>query len=239
MNAIGWVKFFLMCLFFCRCGWADCMQGRVLSNEGKRYYAKEQYLLASIQFKLASQFPCTVDEKSQALFSYLLSMKQLGEKEEVLVTLQDLERSPTSEMETKLSLFKKIELDIPVDEKLTADQHRRVGLWAARDLHFEDEKTPWVAGTLSAILPGAGQAYVGAWSSAMYSFVLNSLFFATTLEFQREGFYAASLASGLVFSVTYVGGILSSNQAARLYNKSRLEPVEKEKFRELFPELMP
>lgn len=239
MNAIGWVKFFVISLFLSSSAWAECQQGQVFSSEGKKYFAREQYLLASIQFKMASQFQCSADEKKQALFSYLLSMEQLGENDEVLATIEDLERNLSPEVEAKLNLFKKMELDISVDQKLTMDQRRRIDLWAKRNRHFEDEKAPWVAGTLSAILPGAGQAYVGAWSSGLYSFVLNSLFLATTMELQREGLYAASLVSGLVFSVTYVGGILSANQAAYLYNKSRLEPQEKEKFQELFPELVP
>ncbi|MGZ3781021.1 MAG: hypothetical protein ACXVCY_10265 [Pseudobdellovibrionaceae bacterium] len=239
MDAIGWIKIFIFSLLFCPIAWAGCLQSQNFASEGKKYFESEQYLLASIQFKLASQFQCSEEEKNQALYSYLLSMNRLGEKKEVLLTLEELEKKSSAEIAPKLNLFKKVVLDVPTDAKLSFEQRRRVDLWEKRDLHFAGEKMPWVAGTMSAIVPGAGQAYVGAWSSALYSFVLNSLFLATTLELQREGLYASSLASGLVFSVTYVGGILSANQAAHLFNKSRLEAQEKEKFLDLFPELIP
>ncbi|MGZ3769734.1 MAG: hypothetical protein ACXVCP_07855 [Bdellovibrio sp.] len=239
MNVGGWIKFFLLFFLLHENLWADCNQHKIFADEGKKYFVQEQYLLASIQFKLASQFSCIEEDNNKALYSYLLSMQRLGEKQEVLDTLEGLEKKASAEIKSNVALFKTVELHLPVSNQLTSDQKRRVNIWDIRNVHFEGEKKPWVAGTLSAVLPGAGQAYVGAWSSAFYSLILNGLFLATTLEFQREGLYAASLTSGLVFSVTYFGGILSSVQSARLYNESVMKPQEEKEYQELFPELKP
>jgi hypothetical protein len=52
-------------------------------------------------------------------------------------------------------------------------------------------RRPWLAGTLSTILPGAGQAYAGSWQGAAIAFVLNGVLIGATVELSMRHHYAA------------------------------------------------
>jgi hypothetical protein len=100
-------------------------------------------------------------------------------------------------------------------------------------------KRPWLAGTLSAVVPGLGQAYAGSWESAAVSFVLNGVLIGATVELARREFYAASTVTGLAGSVFYVGSILSAADLARRRNERAAEPALRELEHLLVPELFP
>ncbi len=100
-------------------------------------------------------------------------------------------------------------------------------------------KRPWLAGTLSAVVPGLGQAYAGSWESAAVSFVLNGVLIGATVELARREFYAASTVTGLAGSVFYLGSILSAADLARRHNERAAEPERRELERLLVPELSP
>ena len=99
-----------------------------------------------------------------------------------------------------------------------------------------DTKNPLLAGTLS-IVPGLGQVYVGAYQSAAISFLINSLFFMGMKDFYNNKQYAASVAAGLVFSITYVGNILNAVNMAHLKNNQMLKPYEEKMYNDFFYDL--
>lgn len=82
-----------------------------------------------------------------------------------------------------------------------------------------DTKSPWVAGILSTILPGAGQAYSGAWQGAGMSLLLNALFLSATVELASKELYFASATTGVAGSIFYVGNILNAVDLANRYNE--------------------
>ena len=90
---------------------------------------------------------------------------------------------------------------------------------------------------MSAVFPGAGQIYNGSYQSALFSFVLNSIFLSATLEFHDQKMAAAALASGALFSVFYVGGITSSVETSRAINKEHNRMKVDALRDEIFPEL--
>jgi hypothetical protein len=59
-------------------------------------------------------------------------------------------------------------------------------------------KRPWLAGILSAALPGAGQAYAGSWQAALVSFVLNGALVGATAELAVRRLYLPATAARLV-----------------------------------------
>jgi hypothetical protein len=217
----------------------DCKDFSQTFNEGQRYFQKDQHLLSAVQFKFASQGACSPDDKGKALFFYALSMNALSEKEEVFHAFAQIEALKVPNLTERINLYKTLELEIAASSSLTANQVERLQQWNHREFQNLPRKSPWLAGTLSAVLPGAGQAYVGAWQSALYSFAINSLFLASALELNRKGLQTTSLAAGAVFSITYFGGILSASQAANLYNQKYQGPKEQELRQQLFPELYP
>ncbi len=83
------------------------------------------------------------------------------------------------------------------------------------------EKSPKVAGALSAVLPGAGHLYAGRPGQAASSFLLNALFIAgAVLAFKHD---SPVLGGILIFFELgwYQGGIRSAAQAAREENQGQ------------------
>ena len=81
------------------------------------------------------------------------------------------------------------------------------------------QKKKWLAGTMSALLPGSGQLYVKRPHDAAWAFLLNSVFLsATYYAFQNDetvaGIFAASLEA-----VWYTGNIYNAANGARKYNQ--------------------
>jgi tetratricopeptide (TPR) repeat protein len=96
------------------------------------------------------------------------------------------------------------------------------------------ERSPAMAGALSAVLPGSGHLYAGRPAQAASSFLLNALFITgAVLAFEHD---SPVLGGILVFFEVgwYVGGIRSAAQAAR--EENRKEEIQyrrelKEKYR--------
>jgi hypothetical protein len=80
-------------------------------------------------------------------------------------------------------------------------------------------KRPWLAGTLSGLVPGLGQAYAGSWESAAIAFVLNGVFIGATVELARHDLYFSASTTGLAASVFYLGNIFNAADLARRRNE--------------------
>jgi len=72
-----------------------------------------------------------------------------------------------------------------------------------------------VAGTLSAILPGAGQAYAGRPRNALVSFVINGVLIAGAVALFARGNEGAGILVSFIEGGWYMGGIRSAAQDAR------------------------
>jgi tetratricopeptide (TPR) repeat protein len=94
----------------------------------------------------------------------------------------------------------------------------KTGLAALRRFDDMPQKSPTLAGTLSALLPGAGYAYVGRWGDAATSLLLNGLFAAAAYELLRDDHYAAGYLVGGIGLSFYVGNIYGSANAAHRFN---------------------
>ena len=79
-------------------------------------------------------------------------------------------------------------------------------------------KSPLLAGSLAAVFPGAGQAYVGHWSDALLAFGLNAAFFWGTYEaFERdEGVLGCFLLA--LDTTWYFGNVYNAVNGARRVN---------------------
>lgn len=88
-------------------------------------------------------------------------------------------------------------------------------------------KSPALAGTLSAIVPGAGRLYVGRYADALFSFII----IGTSSYQGYRGFHKSGIKSvyGWVFSAIgfgfYSGNIYGSVKAAKQYNKKQKQKV--------------
>jgi len=91
-------------------------------------------------------------------------------------------------------------------------------------------RAPALAGVLSAVVPGSGQAYGGRWGEALSALVVNGLLIASGVELGRRDLWFG-LGVVCVFEAGFYGGnVMSAVNGARRFNRRawerRLGPVE-------------
>jgi hypothetical protein len=68
-----------------------------------------------------------------------------------------------------------------------------------------DYKIPWLAGSMSAIIPGSGSMYTGRYTEGFYAFFMTALFAIATIEAIHQDEKSLSLVLGS-FTIAFYGG---------------------------------
>jgi hypothetical protein len=87
------------------------------------------------------------------------------------------------------------------------------------------EKSPWVAGALAAVLPGAGHLYADRARDAALVFSVNAAFTAATVEAIRKENYALAGGLAAVELLWYSGNIFSAVGSIHKHNRSLGQPL--------------
>lgn len=106
------------------------------------------------------------------------------------------------------------------DEVLRAQG--RALIEAQRAYLEQGTQSPWLAAGLSAVLPGAGQAYNGRWADAAVSLGLNGgLGVATYYAFTRSESRAPGIALAILLAGFYTGNVVNAYSDAGRINAQR------------------
>lgn len=111
--------------------------------------------------------------------------------------------------------------ELPEQVKLSARFEQNVASLHMHAARFDalPLRKPWLAGTLSAVVPGAGQVYNRKWGDALIAFGLNALFAsATYYSFAELDSVPLGVGSALLFSGFYVGNVINARQDVSRYN---------------------
>lgn len=84
-------------------------------------------------------------------------------------------------------------------------------------------KSPALAGVLSGVLPGAGQAYVGNWADGAVAFFVNGLFIWGTVAAFEDGNDEVGAVLSFIELGWYGGNIFGAVNAAQRFNRSQRE----------------
>ena len=122
-------------------------------------------------------------------------------------------------------------LGAPLAEEASNLHHQLV---AARKI-----RRPWLAGMLSAVVPGAGQVYAGSWGSAAAVLAVNALLIGTSVELFRRELYLTAGTASVVASMVYLGGVLNAADLARRRNEMAARVPRERIERLLVPEVYP
>lgn len=211
----------------------NCKPSQLALDSGRDLFQRRQFLLSVQEFSMAQKFDCA-ENLDQAMWGHLLAITELGERDEMFFLSHKLYPQKFSyAYQQRLKLYQSYYFP-KNDGTVEAQRVESFNLWKE---NLPKQKSPALAGTLSAIVPGAGQAYTGSWQSGAMAFVLNALFLSATLELADKDLDAAALASGVVFSITYLGNILNAAESARIYNQNYYSPQIEEEKTKRFPEL--
>ena len=210
-----------------------CKSSNLALDSGRELYGRKQYLLSLQEFSIAQKFDCA-ETLEAAQWGYLLAATELGERDEMFHLSHKVYPQKFSlHNQQKLKLYQSYYFS-KAEDTVEAKRVDAFNLWKE---NLPLKKSPALAGTMSAFLPGAGQAYTGSWQSGAMAFVLNALFLSATLELADHDLHAASLVSGVVFSITYLGNILNAAESARIYNQNYNAPSIYAEKAKRFPEL--
>jgi outer membrane protein assembly factor BamD (BamD/ComL family) len=171
------------------------------------------------------------DRVPEALLMKGLSEKNLKRYDEALQSFEEIQKRQTGIYRQKAlyeSALVHVEREdwdragdtfakIPADSRLHAPASRlRSGLLKIREL---PEKSPAAAGTMAAVLPGAGHLYTERYRDALVAFLLNGAFIFAAIELFRNDHH---VAGGIVtfFEIgLYTGNIYSAVSSAHKYNR--------------------
>lgn len=89
-------------------------------------------------------------------------------------------------------------------------------------------KSPFVAGSLSAIIPGTGKIYTNNLEHGLVTmFAVGLLGFRTVLEYNRGGINSAGFITfGVLLLITYTANIIGSAVSAKLYNEKHYNKID-------------
>jgi len=166
-----------------------------------------------------------------AFFLKGLSEKNLKQYDEALLSFEEILKRATGQVRHRAiyeSALVYVEREdwgraretfskIPVESGL----HDSAGRWRSGLLRINElpEKSPAVAGTLAALIPGSGHVYTERYRDALVSFLLNGAFIFAAIELFRHD---NDIAGGIVtfFEVGwYTGNIYSAVSSAHKYNR--------------------
>ena len=121
----------------------------------------------------------------------------------------------SDEYDKAKSIFSESSADSPfysVSKDVSAEIHELTDI---------ELKSPTLAGSLSAILPGAGQVYCGRYQDGITAFVLNGLFIWGTVELLEDKNYAAGGVFAFFSVGWYTGNIFSAVSGAHKFNRDK------------------
>jgi putative membrane protein insertion efficiency factor len=82
-------------------------------------------------------------------------------------------------------------------------------------------RSPVLAGTISAVLPGSGQLYSGRGSDGLRHLLFNAAMILTTISFARGEHVPAAILTGSLALPFYIGNIRGAADSAKRFNRER------------------
>ena len=171
----------------------------------------------------------------EATYHKGMAQEQLKRYPDALSTFHELSKSKSREFTDKAiyqSAIVLMEMEewqqaretfsiVPKDSPLA----KSASIIASEIMHMDDlpKKSPAIAATLAAVLPGAGHLYTERTGDALVAFLLNGAFILGAIElFHHENYVAGGIV--IFFEIGwYTGNIYSAVSSAHKYNKRMRE----------------
>ena len=201
---------------------------------GQAYYLGSEYDQAVKSFSSLKDRYYRSPYTPNAVYYEGLSYWKLRQYEKARASLEDLVREfPDSEAAPESliasSLVSLDEEDIPASKKSLdqllkgyPDYVKSKPAQDALDLldHYQNrpQKSPFLAGVLSAVLPGAGYFYAEHYADGFTAFLVNALFIAGTITAIHQENYGLAAIVGGVGLPFYFGNIYGAANAAKKWN---------------------
>ena len=130
------------------------------------------------------------------------------------LSLNALEKDNVADSRAKFDEFL---VNYPDDERVPGVQ---ASFGLLDEYESQPRKSPALAGTMSAVIPGSGQMYAEHYKDGLMALVVNGLFIAGTVAALDDDNYALAAIVGGVGLPFYVGNIYGAANASRKWNLS-------------------
>lgn len=113
--------------------------------------------------------------------------------------------------------------------RITQQQWINMGVYK-KDLMNARDKSPWVGGVLSAIVPGAGKIYAGRKGNGIYTFLISGLMAAQSIEaYRKDGPRSARfIIYSSLFTSFYIGNIWGSALAVKVVKTEKSDAIRQQ-----------
>jgi putative membrane protein insertion efficiency factor len=107
------------------------------------------------------------------------------------------------------------------------DVHDRIGRLATFPPLGESlpHRSPGLAGTMSALIPGSGQMYAGRAQDGMRTLLFNALLIGTVVSFARGEHVPAAILTGAIAVPFYVGNVWGAGTSAKRFDRRQRQDL--------------
>lgn len=204
---------------------------------GKTHYSNQK--LEEATFYLHQVGNTNALLQDQSVFLYAYSKAFLNDYEEAynslsgyalqepsLVSLKTFELSGVALLSKNFSAFDSLQQNFNSD-RLEVKQRQENFMVYRRDLQKLKTRSPFIAATLSGIIPGLGRVYGGKKATGIYSFIAGSLLGLQVYEaYRKDGINSPRfIIYGTLFSAFYIGNIWGSALSVKISRNEKEEAI--------------
>jgi tetratricopeptide (TPR) repeat protein len=178
-------------------------------------YGRSSYVPAAVYREGVSYWRLDQPEKAARAFEKVLTADPASEYARLALLGKSLAEFDLNNIPACRQELERFIQSYPEDAK-TGNVRETISLL---DRHRElPQKSPLVAGVMSALMPGSGHIYAGHYGDGVTAFLLNGLFIAGTVIAVRQENYAVAGVVGVIGLPFYIGNIYGAANAATKYN---------------------
>lgn len=204
---------------------------------GKTYYSLQQlpqsttYLdkvspTNAALYREAVFFSAFIKAYSKHYDSSIQTLHRLSNIDAQWIELRNFELAGTFLLQADFERFDSIKATFKNEWPIISQQQANF-LSYRKNLEAVKSKSPFLAGTLSAIIPGAGKIYAGRKGNGIYTFLISALLGAQTYEaYRKQGIESARfIIYGSLFTSFYIGNVWGSALAVRVVRNEKRDAI--------------
>lgn len=204
---------------------------------GKTYYAQQllpqsiEYLdkvstANSVLYREAVFFSAFNEAYSKQFDVSIKKLSRLSNLEDQWLELRNFELAGSFLLQGNFERFDSLQQIFKGEWPIIAQQQANFLLYR-KNLEEIKGKSPFLAGTLSALVPGAGKFYAGRKGNGIYTFLISSLLGLQAFEaYQKEGIESARfIIYSSLFTSFYIGNVWGSVLAVNVVRNEKRDAI--------------
>ncbi len=205
---------------------------------GRTYYSNQSLKEATQYLSQVGSTDAFLQDQSAFLYAYSKSylseykeaystLSQYSLREPSFIPLKTFQLAGVALLSNDFDTFDSLERNFNSD-RLDVKQRQENFLVYRKDLQSLKQRSPFIAATLSGILPGLGRVYGGKKATGIYSFIAATLLGLQVHEaYRKDGINSPRfIVYGTLFSAFYIGNIWGSALSVKVSRNEKEEAIK-------------